>query len=413
MRLRAIALGAIQATYVIAVGFVSIFLLNLITWLVEQTQGETFQGVLQVSSRIWLNAHFVVLHLSAGNIGGIKSPAYDFTLVPLGFSILIGWLIFRAGRQVAQEENLGFSWFGAITVYLLIAIALTSASFSKKIFVEDWQGTFIPTAFFAFLLILGSITGEVDSEGNLRARLRVFFEARYEKLPWAIKPLVSPALRAGTSIVAGLIAISALVTSILFVINWVEIIRLYQSLQLSFLGTITVSSGQLALLPNVLIYVSSWFTGAGFSLGQGSMVSPLAIELGPLPAIPMLVALPTSSNSILIVFILIPLLLAFGATLMVKSHTVDLRFNYASATSAAIGLGLAIGFVAATEMAVLADFASGSIGPARMSDFGTNPLILFVVTFVEVSVASILAAFFSARPEGVDTELVSSIRRVK
>jgi hypothetical protein len=98
---------------------------------------------------------------------------------------------------------------------------------------------------------------------------------------------------------------------------------------------------------------------------------------------------------------------------LIKSHTADLRFNYASATSAAIGLGLAIGFVAATEMAILADFASGSIGPARMSDFGTNPLILFVVTFLEVSVASILAAFFSARPEGVDTELVSRIRRVK
>jgi len=413
MRIRAIGLGAIQASYVIAVGFVSIFLLNLITWLVEQTQGETFQGVLQVTSRIWLNAHFVVLHLSAGNIGGIKSPAYDFTLVPLGFSILIGWLIFRAGRQLAQEENLGASWFGAITVYLLIAIALTSASFSKKIFVEDWQGTFIPTALFAALLILGSITGDVNSEGNLRARIRVFFETRFEKLPWAIKPLVSPALRAGTSIVAGLIAISALVTSILFVINWVEIIRLYQSLQLSFLGTVTVSSGQLALMPNVLIYVASWFTGAGFSLGQGSMVSPLATELGPLPAIPMLGALPTASNSVLIVFILIPVLLAFGATLLIKSHTADLRFNYASATSAAIGLGLAIGFVAATEMAILADFASGSIGPARMSDFGTNPLILFAVTFVEVSVASILAAFFSARPEGVDTELVSRIRRVK
>lgn len=413
MRIRAIGLGAIQASYVIAVGFVSIFLLNLITWLVEQTQGETFQGVLQVTSRIWLNAHFVVLHLSAGNIGGIKSPAYDFTLVPLGFSILIGWLIFRAGRQLAQEENLGVSWAGAITVYLVISIALTSASYSKKIFVEDWQGTFIPTALFAALMILGSITGEVDSEGNLRARILVFFETRFEKLPWAIKPLVSPALRAGTSIVAGLIAISALVTSILFVINWVEIIRLYQSLQLSFLGTVTVSSGQLALMPNVLIYVASWFTGAGFSLGQGSMVSPLATELGPLPAIPMLGALPTTSNSVLIVFILVPVLLAFGATLLIKSHTADLRFNYASATSAAIGLGLAIGFVAATEMAILADFASGSIGPARMSDFGTNPLILFVVTFVEVSVASILAAFFSARPEGVDTELISRIRRVK
>jgi hypothetical protein len=413
MRLRAIGLGAIQATYVIAVGFVGIFILNLITWLIEQTQGESFQGVLQVSSRIWLNAHFVSLHLAAGNIAGIKSPAYDFTLVPLGFSALIGWLIFRAGRQIAQEENLGASWFGAIIVYLMVAIALTSASFSKNIYVEDWQGTFFPTAIFAALLILGSITGEVDSEGNLRARVRGFFLDRFDKLPWAIKPLISPALRAGTAVVAGLFAIGSVVISVLFVLNWVDIIRLYQSLQLSFLGTLTVSFGQLALLPNVLVYVASWFTGVGFSLGQGSMVSPLATELGPLPAIPMLAALPAQTNSMLIVFVLVPVLLGFGATLLIKAHTADLRFKYASATSAAIGLGLAIGFVAALEMAILADFASGSIGPARMNEFGINPWLLFAVTFIEVSVASILAAFFSARPEGVDAELVSRIRRVK
>jgi hypothetical protein len=115
----------------------------------------------------------------------------------------------------------------------------------------------------------------------------------------------------------------------------------------------------------------------------------------------------------LIVFVLVPVLLGFGATLLIKAHTADLRFKYASATSAAIGLGLAIGFVAALEMAILADFASGSIGPARMNEFGINPWLLFAVTFIEVSVASILAAFFSARPEGVDAELVSRIRRVK
>lgn len=402
-----------QATFVIALGFVSIFLLNLITWFIEQTQGQTFQGVLQVSSRIWLNAHFVVLHLEAGTIAGIKSPAYDFTLVPLGFSILIGYLIFRAGRQLAQEEHLGASWFGAIVVYLLIAVGLTSASYSKNIYVADWEGTFIPTALFALLIVLGSITGEVEFEGNLRANIREFLANRFEKLPWAIKPLISPALRAGTAVVAGLIAIGALVVSVLFVLNWVEIIRLYQSLQLSFLGTVTVSLGQLALLPNVLVYVASWFTGVGFSLGQGSSVSPLATELGPLPAIPMLGALPSGSNSLMIIFVLVPVLLAFGATLMIKSHTADLRFNYASATSAAIGLGLAIGLVAGLEMALLADLTCGSIGPARMNNIGVDPLSVFVVTFVEVSVASILAAFFSARPEGVDTELVSRIRRVK
>jgi hypothetical protein len=163
-------------------------------------------------------------------------------------------------------------------------------------------------------------------------------------------------------------------------------------------------------MPNVIALSNAWLTGVGFSLGEGSMVSPLGTELGPLPAIPMLAALPVGANSFSIIFILVPLLCAFGATLLIKSHTAELRFAYASATSSAIALGLAIGFVAAVEMWVLADFSGGSIGPGRMSTIGANPWLVAGVTFVEVSVASILAAFFSARPDAADPEL---IRRIK
>jgi hypothetical protein len=114
-----------------------------------------------------------------------------------------------------------------------------------------------------------------------------------------------------------------------------------------------------------------------------------------------------------VLFVLVPLLAAFFATLLVKSYTAEIRFNYASATTAAISLGLSIGLVAAVEMWILANFASGSIGPGRMTLVGADPWIVAGVTFVEVSVASILAAFFSARPDAADTELIKKIRAVK
>jgi hypothetical protein len=59
MRIKAFARGALGSAFVVALGFVSIFALNVITWLVEQTQGATFQTVLQDTSRTWLNAHGV------------------------------------------------------------------------------------------------------------------------------------------------------------------------------------------------------------------------------------------------------------------------------------------------------------------------------------------------------------------
>jgi len=415
MRIKAVGQGALQAAFVMAVGFVGIFVLNLLVWLVEQTNGSTFDTIIQTTARIWLNAQGVPIHISAGKVAGLQVPEYIFDLIPLGFALLIGWSMFRAGRRLSGESYLGYAWAGAILGYLALATALTAAAYTKAIYVLDWQGVFIPTGLFSALVIIGSVVGEPwyvedQNPGQLRDRFKEFFVKNTARLPWALKPLVGPALRAGTAVVLALSAVSSIIVSMLLALNWVEVIRLYQSLQLSLLGTITVSAGQLALMPNVIALSNAWLTGVGFSLGEGSMVSPLGTELGPLPAIPMLAALPVGANSFSIIFILVPLLCAFGATLLIKSHTAELRFAYASATSSAIALGLAIGFVAAVEMWVLADFSGGSIGPGRMSTIGANPWLVAGVTFVEVSVASILAAFFSARPDAADPEL---IRRIK
>jgi len=418
MRIRAFARGALGSAFVVALGFLTVFALNLTVWLVEQTVGSTFQSVLQDSSRTWLSAHGVPLLIAEGKIAGIKVPAYVVDFLPLGFSIFIGWLIFRAGKKLSGEKYLGFAWLGAITLYLAVAVILTSSAVTKSIYVVQWQGVFIPTALFAALVIIGSVAGAPmlfeDSEPSvMRDRIREFSIDLVDKLPWAIKPLIGPALRAGTGVVAAMSLVSAVLISVMLALNWIEIIKLYQSLQLTFLGTLTVSAGQLALMPNVLAFGNSWLLGTGFSVGQGSIVSPLATELGPLPAIPMLAALPVSGSSLGVLFILVPLLAAFFATLLVKSYTAELRFAYASATSAAISLGLAIGFVAAVQMWLLTELASGSIGPGRMSLVGVNPWLVAGVTFLEVSIASILAAFFSARPDAADTELIRRNAKVK
>jgi hypothetical protein len=414
MRIKAFARGALGAAFVVAIGFFSVFALNITTWLIEQTQGATFQTVLQDSSRTWLSSHGVTIFFAEGKVAGLKVPAFIYNLIPLGFSILIGWAMFRSGRKLSGEKYLGFGWAGSILTYLLVSVIVTSVAITKSIFVVQWQGVFIPVALFAALVVVGSVVGTAmlfeDSEpSELREKIRNFFIGLVDKLPWAIKPLIGPALRAGTGVVAAMSAVSAIMISVLLAVNWIEIIKLYQSLQLTLLGTFTVSTGQLTLMPNLIAFGNAWLTGVGFSVGQGSTVSPLVTELGPLPAIPMLASLPTSSSSLGVLFILVPLLAAFFSTLLVKSHTAELRFNYSSATTAAISLGLSIGLVAALEMWVLVELASGSLGPGRMSLVGANPWIVAGVTFAEVSIASVLAAFFSARPDGADTELIKRI----
>ena len=56
-------------------------------------------------------------------------------------------------------------------------------------------------------------------------------------------------------------------------------------------------------------------------------------------------------------------------------------------------------------MGFLVLLASGGIGPERLQVIGVNPLVVAGVLFVEVAAVSILAAFFSARPDKADHPL--------
>jgi hypothetical protein len=68
---------------------------------------------------------------------------------------------------------------------------------------------------------------------------------------WSIRSLIAPALRAGTSITVMLLMVSAFVIAILIGFSWIDITRLYESVQVSVLGAVVLTAGQLALLPNL------------------------------------------------------------------------------------------------------------------------------------------------------------------
>lgn len=157
MRIKAVIQGVTQTSLVIAVGYVSIFFINMLSWLIEQNPGTTFNTVIQTTSRIWLNAHFVAIDIAAGRVAGVKVPAYDFSLVPLGFSALILFFIYRAGKQIANQEHLGLAWLGSISSYGLVAFAATSSASSKEIKVQDVAGIFLPIIIFGLVLIFSSI----------------------------------------------------------------------------------------------------------------------------------------------------------------------------------------------------------------------------------------------------------------
>jgi hypothetical protein len=407
-------IAAFEALVIAGIG-VGITLAPLtVIWLFENDPSIDWFVAFRAASDIWLMAHGTRLVVAEGVIMGVEVPSFVISVVPLGLTFLIGFLALRLGRRLTAANELWPGWLSATAVYGAISLFLSTAAHNPAIYPVNWQGTFLPPTFFAIVLIVGSLTGKRQLFGeasNLpEAAERIWFKNwvanRVDNLHWGIRALAMPALRAGTGIVAMLLAISAVMIALLLAVNWITVTRFYEGLQVSVLGGIMVTAGQLAVLPNLVIFGAAWLTGVGFQIGAGSIISPIATNIGPMPIFPIVGAIPAGQLSFGLIAVAVPLLGAFAATLLIKRHADEVRFEFASAWNAAISLGLAIGFVAAVEMGILAAAASGGFGPGRMQTVGINPFMLMAVVFVETASVSILAAFFSARPDKPDHPLL-------
>ena len=87
---------------------------------------------------------------------------------------------------------------------------------------------------------------------------------------------------------------AVLVTGLVRHLDRVE--ALFDALGPGVAGGIALLMVQLAFVPNAFVWSGSYALGAGFSLGTGSVVAPAGTELGILPGIPMLGALPASRS---------------------------------------------------------------------------------------------------------------------
>jgi hypothetical protein len=334
------------------------------------------------------------------------APAFVVSLIPLGMALWLARSFFNAGKRFLVAKALWPGWIGGILVYGGASFAISTLAYDSAVYPVTWQGVFFPTATFAFFQVLGSVFGRPDQlfdgdeidQAPERDKIRQLLNKFRLKLHWSVRSLVGPAFRAGTAITVMLVMVSSFTIAALITISWIDITRLYESVEVSVLGAIILTAGQLALLPNLIIYGVSWFTGVGFSIGTGSLISPLGSAVGPLPAIPVLGALPVGKLEVGMIAVGVVLLAAFIATLAIRKSADEIRFEFATSWSAAISLGLSIALVTSVQLGLLAVLASGSAGPGRLAEVGVNPWLIAIVSFVEVGVVSTLAAFYSAKP---------------
>ena len=399
-------IAAIEAAILVAISLGVVLVPLTLVWFLENNPEVDWLVTFRAASDFWLLSHGTGLVVPEGEILGILVPAFLVTLVPLGMTIWLARSFYNAGKRFIAARALWPGWLGGSLVYGASALGISTAAYDSAIYPIAWQGVFFPTILFLVFQVLGSLFGQPDEifEGDIldqapeRDRVRRALNAFRLKLHWSVRSIMGPAFRAGTAITVMLLMVSAFTIAVLIALSWIDITRLYESVQVSVLGAVVLTIGQLALIPNLIIYGAAWLTGVGFSIGAGSLISPLGSQVGPLPAIPILGALPVGQLEFGMISIAVVLLAAFVATLLIRKSADEIRFEFATAWSAAISLGLSIAFVTASQMGLLALMASGSAGPGRLSQVGVSPWLVALVVFVEVGVVSTLAAFYSARP---------------
>ena len=145
-----------------------------------------------------------------------------------------------------------------------------------------------------------------------------------------------------------------------------------------FFGAPLLLALNLFYLPNLAVSVLAYFTGTGFAVGDGTLVSPFIHRLGEIPALPILAVLPTSSSKWALVAV--GFVIALGALMATWALTSSSRSLFQAVVLIAISLS------------AIAYLASGSLMTEAMSAVGVSiwKLTLSITVQIGLGIAALV-----------------------
>jgi hypothetical protein len=307
--------------------------------------GDT-RDALRVGADAWLLAHGAHLELTSATI----------TAVPLGLTLLCAFVTFRLGR-----------WAGATTVVdddraLLMSVGVLAGVYgvvATLTAVLASLGTAQPSLGLAFVGGF-ALAGLFGGAGLLAG------SGRWPGLrPRVPDMALSVAVGAASVVLLMLVAGSLLVT-VALLLDLGSAANVLSRLHTDVPGGLLYTGVVAAVAPNAVLLGGSYLLGTGFAVGTGTLVSPSAVVLGPVPAFPLLAALPDSGPAPAWTagLVGVPVAAAALATALMTRRFPVLGYEIGAVR------GLAAGVVGGVLFAVLIQLAGGSVGPGRMSDVG-------------------------------------------
>jgi hypothetical protein len=342
----------------------------------------------------WLLGHGVDVaftldpDLAAGLGLSAAGDPIKVTIALLGFALLTLLLAVRAGRRIAEAGHPVVGAVSAVVVFAAASLGAALTAVHPAARPSLVQAALLPGLVFAVGVVVGLLRA---GRGSERDRLSRWLD----ELPVALRAGGGAALRAGAGAVALTLAVSAMLVALLFVLHFADLIGIYEALHTEVVGGVALTAGQLSLLPNLVVWAASWLVGPGFAIGIGSHVSPVGTALGPIPAVPVLGALPTGDSAFGFAGVLVPVVAAFFVGVAVRpaltrilSWVSPLTVFGVAAGSGLVG-GLVLGFLAAAS--------GGAAGPGRLAEVGPDALVVGLVAALEIAVGTGIGLAAAAR----------------
>ncbi|HLS48876.1 MAG TPA: DUF6350 family protein [Actinomycetaceae bacterium] len=309
------------------------------------------------ATALWLVGHGGTLH-----VGEVA-----LTLMPLGQALLSGALVYGATRRarIADWRPACYTVAGFVAATLgLSAVAPGPAG--------RWRVLGI-----ALLIAIAATALALRRAGAPPPGILV---AGLNHVPPYVRRGIRDAMR-GMLILAVAATALALIALLRGVVTVVE---LHEALDPGAVGAAALILLQLLYLPTAIVWALAWLAGPGFAVGTGTVFSPAEVVTAPLPAIPMLGALPEPGQPGLSWVMVLGVVV--GAYLGWTQHRRGPRGSWWQAL--VTGLVTAIG--AGVLVATLSRLAHGGIGPGRMAELGPAPLAVGLAIAAQLAIGCVI-----------------------
>lgn len=344
--------------------------------------GDTpWTQAVRTGTGLWLLAHGVPL-----------ASAPSVTLAPLGLTAVAVFLAYASARRSGYATRSALlAGVGAYTAVLVVACLATGVPL-----LHTGAGVLGAVATATLGLGAGLLRRpEAPSLTQVLAPVR-------DRLP---EP-VAVGLRAGAITVAALVAVAALVTTVWVVDGRSTVTEVADGLGADTVGSLVLAVAELAYLPTLVLWAMSWVAGPGFAVGTGTSFSVAEAQVGALPAVPLLGALPEPDVAGGLVQVAPVLVVATGVLAGAWAHR---RLPSTRAWHPLVAT-LVCASTAGVLVLTLAALAAGGIGPERMQHLGPQAALVAGAVAVEVLVGAALVLLPGDRH--VRAAVVAGARRV-